>query len=506
MKKIVPGTTEKLTVTTKIGFGLGDLYGGGSMMIIGFFYLYFLTDVVRISPSLAGTVFLISKIWDAISDPLMGTISDRTRTRFGRRRPYFLAGIALIFLSFFMLWYPVDFNLEVHRFAFVLGAYLFFSTVLTMVMIPYNALASELTLDYNERTALSTIRIFFSSFSSLLCAVIPMEIVKILPDVRQGYITMGVSFGIFFALPFIAVFFTTFERKSFQQHTASFSIKRMFVEPFKTRSFLYILFMYMFAFVAIDAVMSIIIYFMTYYLHRGGETNYVLGVLLLVQILGLPFYAWLSKKTGKRCAFTTGITLWIVFMLFSFLVRPGSPEPVIYIFAGCIGFATGGVVVMIYSIFPDMPDIDELYSGERREGIYSGLFTFMRKLSSAIGIFLISNAIQLAGYRPPEEVNQGGTIQMVEQIQSPEFIFILRLVFAVLPVILLLFGLYGAWRYGLTPQLHAQLKEFLKKRREGLLGPDEAQDLALAYQQHLEKPLKAQIKELLNLFPGKENR
>jgi oligogalacturonide transporter len=489
------GSTEQLATRTKIGFGLGDLYGGGSMMIIGFFYLYFLTDVVRISPSLAGTVFLVSKIWDAVSDPLMGTISDRTRSRYGRRRPYFLVGVVLIFLSFFLLWYPVDFARELHRFLYVLAAYLFFSTVLTMVMIPYNALASELTLDYNERTSLSTIRIFFSSLSSLLCAVIPMEIVKVLPDVRQGYITMGVSFGLFFALPFIVVFLTTFERPNFQRHTASFSLKRMFVEPFKTRSFLHILFMYLFAFVAVDAVMSIIIYFMTYYLGRGGETNYVLGVLLIVQIAALPFFSRLSGRAGKRRAFVTAILLWIIFMLFSFLVRPESHPAVIYIFAGCIGFATGGVVVMIYAIFPDMPDIDELYSGERREGIYSGLFTFMRKLSSAVGIFLISNAIELAGYRPPEERSVGDTVEMVEQTQSAQFILLLRLVFAVLPVVLLVFGLYGAWRYGLTPRLHTRLKSFLRRRREGRIPEAEAEQMAREFRSRLDRSLKEQLRE-----------
>ena len=131
------GQNEKLKLSTKLGFGAGDIFGGGSLMIIGFFYLFFLTDVVRISPALAGTVFLISKAWDAVSDPLMGIISDRTRTRFGRRRPYFLIGIVLIFTSFFMMWYPVGFESEMARFASVAVAYVFFSTAYTITMIPY---------------------------------------------------------------------------------------------------------------------------------------------------------------------------------------------------------------------------------------------------------------------------------------------------------------------------------------------------------------------------------
>jgi oligogalacturonide transporter len=94
---------EKLSLKTKIGYGLGDLYGGGAFIILGTYYLHFLTDVVKIAPVLAGLIIMISKIWDAVTDPLMGMISDRTRTRFGRRRPYFLLGIPLIFISFWLL-------------------------------------------------------------------------------------------------------------------------------------------------------------------------------------------------------------------------------------------------------------------------------------------------------------------------------------------------------------------------------------------------------------------
>ena len=155
--------TEKLTFWQKLGYGVGDIYGGGSGTLISFFYLVFLVDVVRISPGLAGTVILISKVYDSITDPFEGVISDRTRTPMGRRRPYLLAGIFLVFLSFFLLFYPVAFESEAGRFAFVIFVYLFFSTVVSIVMLNYNALQAELTLDYNERTELTTFRIFFST-------------------------------------------------------------------------------------------------------------------------------------------------------------------------------------------------------------------------------------------------------------------------------------------------------------------------------------------------------
>ncbi len=99
---------DKLSRWQKIGYGLGDIYGGGSGVIVSFYYLYFLTDVVRISPGLAGTVILISKVYDSLTDPFEGLIADRTRTRLGRRRPYLLAGIPLVFLSFLALFYPIE--------------------------------------------------------------------------------------------------------------------------------------------------------------------------------------------------------------------------------------------------------------------------------------------------------------------------------------------------------------------------------------------------------------
>src|SRR4030042_815529 len=204
--------TAPLGLGTKIGYGVGDIFGGGAMVIVGSYYLFFLTDVVRINPGLAGTAFLVSKLWDAVTDPFEGVLTDRTRTRFGRRRPFLLAGIPFIFLSFFLMWYPVSFATAAARFAWVLAASLFFSTVISLVMTPYSALAAELTLDYHERGSLMSWRVLFSSVSSLVCAVAPLEIVKLFPDVRTGWMAMAVMFGLFFALPFVAVFLTTRER------------------------------------------------------------------------------------------------------------------------------------------------------------------------------------------------------------------------------------------------------------------------------------------------------
>ena len=457
--------SEKLSWWTKIGYGLGDIYGGGSGVIISFYYLIFLTDVVRIAPALAGTVILISKIYDSITDPFEGIIADRTRTKLGRRRPYLLAGIPLIFLSFFLLFYPFNMASETTRFFSVVLSYLFFSTVVSIVMLNYNALHSEITLDYNERSSLSSIRIFFSTIASIVAALVPLEIVKAFPDIHTGYIVMGLAMGAFFALPFIATVTAVKERPEFQKPPSAFNWKVAFIEPFKNRTFVYTLAMYLFAFVAIDTVSTIVAYFVKYYLQRSGEVSFVNGALLVAQVVSLPFYVALSKRTSKVRGYIIGLVIWAVAMVFSFLLAPDNASLWVYVFAAIVGLGTGGIVVMIYAIFPDIPDVDELRSGERREAIYSALVTFIRKFSSALAIFAVSLIIGWAGYVRPVESTIDGVTKLIEQPQNDTFLFVLRLMFMLLPIVLLAFALIFAVKFPLTPALHRRLNALLAKQR-----------------------------------------
>ncbi|MCX6078461.1 MAG: MFS transporter [Chloroflexi bacterium] len=454
--------SEKLGFWQKISYGVGDFYGGGAGTLISFFYLVFLTDVVRISPGLAGTVILISKIYDSVTDPFEGVISDRTRTKLGRRRPYLLAGIPLVFLSFVALFYPVNYESETIRFAFVIATYLFFSTVVSIVTLNYSALQAELTLDYNERTSLATFRIFFSTISSILCALLPLEIVKSFPDVRTGWIVTAVVFGMLFALPFIATVAVTRERPEFQKELRPYNWKQAFIEPFQVRTFVYVLIMYVTAFTAFDATQSIVVYYIKTYLGRGSEVSFVLGGMLIAQIISLPFFQWLSKRSSKAATYNIGAAIFVIVMFFSFLFTPTSPAAALYIFAILVGIGSGGVVIMIYAIFPDIPDVDELRSGERREGTYSALTTFTRKLSSALAVFAVAQVLQLAGYIPP--VEQAG--KLIESVQTPAFINALRLFFVLIPVGFISFGIFFASRFPLTKSIYDRLEIILAAMRK----------------------------------------
>jgi oligogalacturonide transporter len=458
---------EGLSWTTRIAFGSGDLLGGGAMTLVGIYYLHFLTDVVRLSPALAGVAILLSKGWDAVSDPLMGMISDRTRSRMGRRRPYFLAGVPLVFFAMVALWYPADLSTETGRFAFALCSYLFFSSVLTMVLIPYYALGPELALEYNERSKLMAVRLVFATAGSMATSIVPLLIVHGVESVHTGYITIGLVFGAAFSLPFLAVFLLTRERTEFRQPPRSFSFRETFVEPVRIRSFRSVLVMYLFTLVATDLILAIAMYFMTYYLGLQEGTSLAVGSILVVQVVAIPGYFFLSKKTDKRTTFIVSAVIWVTALLSSLALRPGVGTAWVMAFGGFVGLGTSGMLTMVWSLFADVPDVDELESGLRREGVFSGIFTFARKASSAIGLFLVSVVLELAGFQSPSQDMVDGVRTIVVQEQSRTFVTALRLAFAFLPLVFVGVAIVAAIRFPLTAELHARLNRLLTRRRRG---------------------------------------
>lgn len=459
----------------RLGYAVGDLYGGGSSVLVSFYYLVFLVDVVHIRPGLAGLVILVSKVYDSVTDPFEGILADRTRTRLGRRRPFLMAGILLIPVSLIGLFFAPNNADEIARTLIVVAAYLFFSTVVSLVTLNYNALQSELTPDYDERTHLSSLRIAVSAFSALLAALLPLRIIGLFADVRQGWLAVGVFFGVLYALPMIATVLTTVERPEFQRKPEAFRWPGTLIEPFRLRTFRSLLAMYLMAFVALDCIGSIIVFFVRDYVGRAADVGVVSGLVLASQVVAMPLYLWLMRRYGKAQGYVAGAGIWIVGMLGSFLLSPGQPAWILYAFAALVGLGVGGVSLSVYAMFPDIPDIDELQSGERREGMYSSFFTLVRKFSSALAIFIVAQVIGLAGYAPPSQVVVDGLTQLVPVAQNATFLITLRLLFALLPVIMLTGGILTARGYPLTRALHAELGDVLEtKRQDGEPHPSQA--------------------------------
>ncbi len=467
---------NKLSFATRLGYGMGDIYGGGSTTLINMYYLYFLVDVVGLSPTLAGTAFLISKIWDAVTDPFMGLISDNTRTRFGRRRPYFLAGIGLIFITFALMWMPPHFSRQWADFAWCLGAYILYSTVYTMVWVPYNSIASELTSDYDERTKLAFFRMICSNLAGILAATLPKDLfenVLFRGDSGRAYTAVGIAYGLFFALPYLVTFFTCRENPEFmalpRKRIGSLKefVVENFVRPFENRPFRFVVFMYLFGFMAQDAVLGMAVYFLTYALGIDSMMTLLVPVYGGL-LLSLALASKLGRLIGKRKTFLLGGVMWLAALALVLMMHPGMPMAIMYVFGIAFGMGLAGVQSMVFAIFPDIPDADELMSGTRREGLYSGIFALLRKGGSAFILFLIGFLIELSGYLPP--------VEGVKQIQSEAFVRNLTIVFVGLPAICIAMALFAAYRYPLTRERLTRIREMNEVRRRGeKLNPEQGE-------------------------------
>ena len=393
---------EKMSKREMFTFASGDLFGGGAQLVIAFFYLRFLTDVVRINPILAGTVVLLSKIWDAISDPVMGSISDNTRSKYGRRKPYLLAGFYLIIIGFTMLWYAPNFSSQGAKFAFVVFSYMFFSTISTIVMVPYTAFSSEISQDVKERGRVNGARLFFSQLASLIGAVVPMLIVSMFSE-RTGYLMMGLIFGIFFAVPFLGIFLWCQERTPIPTEKTQFSFKKL-ISPFKIKSYRSLIGMYLTAFFVMDVVSAVFTYYMTYFIGREDLLELVLGTMLLTQIAALAFVVILAEKIGKPKTFIIGAVIFIIGSFALGFYDTSWPVAAIFVIAGVVGLGLIACIVMPWVMYPDVTDISELAFGERRSGAFAGFMTFLRKFSSAIGIWVVGFMLQFSGYILPGDV------------------------------------------------------------------------------------------------------
>lgn len=458
---------ERIPLSTKLLFGAGDIFGGGAFNIINFFFALFLTDVIGLNMVYVSPVFLIGKIWDAVTDPFMGTITDGTKAKLGRRRPYFLAGIILIFVSFLILWYPVNFDTQTGKFVYVLFAYLLFNTVVTMVMVPYQAMSAEISLDYHERTSVNSIRLAFSLGSSLICAIVPMLIVNSFDDIRTGYIVMALSFGLFFALPWLGVFFSTKERADFKPQKQTLNFKAMFIDPFKIKSFRYLLLMFLAAYLSMDIVSMIFAYYMKYYVLNPGALSMVLGVLLIVEILFIPLYAYIAKKKSKTFAFILGAIIWAFGSILIFILPQGAPLYLVIFLAALIGSGVSAAAVIPHTLFGDVTDVGELAYSERREGSFSGIITFARKFASGIAVAFVTFLLGITGYLNPQLIMENGVEKSVEQIQPESVLLTIRIIISFVPLALMALGIWAALKYPLNPQNHRRMIDYLTAKRKG---------------------------------------
>ena len=452
-----PVTERPVRKRNIVGFGLGDIYGGGAFLIVGMLFMFYMTEVVHMKPVLAGLMFGLGKAFDGVADPLMGFLSDRTRSRSGRRRVYFLWGIVPIALTFALIWVPIRSDSQALLFTYYFVAFLLLNATLTMVMTPYSALPAEMSSDFTVRNSLSTSRLIFSGLSSLIAAVVPKLLIDAFPaDPGKGHLAMGIAFGLLFALPWIVVYKSTWENDKHREIVKGENFLREFARIFRNRSFRIHILMYIFAYTAMDVLMALFTYYLTYYIGRPGIYSITMGTLMVAQLAVMPFYGRLASRKGPGIPYTLGLLVWAGGMVaLTLAVGPGSALALIAAVSALIGMGTSAGVLIPYVILPFVIDVDELMTGEQRSGVYAGAMTLLRKLvQGLLAMPAIGLMLQGIGFVP-------------NAVQSHETLSRFVVFFIGAPGLLIVCGILAATRFRITPKTHAILKAELGRLRAG---------------------------------------
>jgi GPH family glycoside/pentoside/hexuronide:cation symporter len=449
---------EKLRFGTKLAYGSGDLGTAISAALRSFFLLAFFTDVARLNPALAGSILLINRLWDAFNDPLVGWLSDRTVTRWGRRRPWLLIGALPFGLTFFLLWLVPPFG-PTGLFVYYVLVSLLLDTAYTVVNVPYTALTPELTRDYDERTSLNSFRFAFSVGGALVSAVLHPIIVQRFDDPRTGYMVSGMVWAIVSTVPCFIVFAFTRERpESMEQHPdASIPLGEQVRIAFANRPYLFVIGLYLTSWLALQLVSAVLVYYLTYYM---GTPARIPVTLLAVQGTSFVFlFVWgaVSRHYEKRVVYLIGASLWLVVQLALAAVSPDQDYLVIPL-AILAGAGVAVAYLVPWAMLPDVMELDELQTGQRREGVYYGFMVFLQKAGIGLAIWLLGIALASAGYLAPSD-----TVQTPVQPESA--LRAIRLFIGPVPAAILACSLILAYFYPITRAAHRRTLDALAERR-----------------------------------------
>jgi GPH family glycoside/pentoside/hexuronide:cation symporter len=411
--------------------------------------------VVGINPGIAAVAIFLGRTWDYVNDPLFGHLSDRTRTRWGRRRPFLLFGALPYAIAFALMWWRPPLQADRALAIYYALIYVIYDAAATFVYMPYYALTPELTSDYDERTALTAVRMFFSILGGLVAFTIPLMIIGALsPANSQRVLLMGIVFAIVSAIPLIVVFFKTRERPEFMRQEQP-SLRQSIRAAWGNKPFIFGMFIFLFTWVSFDILQTILLFFIKYALGREKDSDLIMGVIFVTAICALPLWNYASRRWNKRIAYIVGIAFWAVVQLVLVTIQPSTNLGLILFLCVLAGIGVGAAHVLPWSIIPDAIEWGELKSGERHEGMFYSLITLSQKVASSFAIPLSLLVLSATHYVPNSTIQPASAIRGIRMVAGP------------IPAALLCIGILFAALYPLGRESYQQIAHELESRRAG---------------------------------------
>jgi glycoside/pentoside/hexuronide:cation symporter, GPH family len=411
---------SRLPLRVKLGFGIGDLGGNLFFTAMGFYTLYYLTDVVGIASALAGAAILLGKFWDAVTDPMMGFFSDRTRSRWGRRRPYFLFGALPLLLSSWYFFSAPDFaGNQTLGFLWATVVLCLLNTAYTVVNIPYGSLTPDLTKDFQERTTLNGYRFSFAVIGTILGAGIVLPIVGLAGDAHKGFSIVGLLFGVLMAGTILTVFFNVRESAASQAQRPTEKFFPTFLAVFKNSTYMKLAAVYTMNLTGITFVQTMIVYYFKYIYHNEDMTTVALLLLLGVAMICVPISVLVARRLGKKRTYQLALLILTVscLLMFFFAHTLGMTFTLcVMVFAG-VGIGFG--YVPPFAMLPDVVEVDAVRTKNRKDGAYYGMWTFFSKIGVALAAALAGLFMGMAGFVANVAEQTGATVFTIRLLIGP---------------------------------------------------------------------------------------
>ncbi|MCR5484493.1 MAG: MFS transporter [Clostridiales bacterium] len=475
----------KEAILPMLGYNSASILFGGSGYIISLYFISFLTEVEGLNVRQAGLVMFFAQIWDAVTDPAMGIITDRTRSKYGRHRRYLLWGVIPIALSYFMMWNSFGISSignPTLTMIYYIGAYMFFNGAYTLVCVPHTAMLPELAPEYFLRTQYKSIEYIMNSVGMVSSFILvsfslgfsDMEILN--SGMRLKFMILGLILCLWFSLPLLITFKTTREPSSLDMELPELNVKELMTEykyVFKNKSFREYFVISLFYMMARGFYNNSNQYFIRYIAQRQERYNIIMTVAGVAEASTFPLNFWLTKKFGKQKCGLLLAPVMIVGILLNLLITPTSGTfGTVLLFVAVILYYVGyaGIGFVSTNIQPDVTDVDELITGRRREGLIGTFNSLIKKtvngFMSAFTGFILSAFDFKTGK---------GTLD-----QTAKGILGLRITYIVIPVICTVISFISIFKYKMNKSDHEMIKAVIsEKKKNGFVtvGDDDKKTL-----------------------------